>query len=134
MTQSRNRFIFCFALALFLLGPFFYAHAVSHDNNNSGPPSVEHSTITVNPSTIPPDGESEARITVLLVDKGGGPLPDGTEVRLRTSMGTIVSENPTVTQNGRAVFVIQAPDYPGHGIISLMGYPEIEPAEIRFSD
>lgn len=103
------------------------------DSDDTAPQPVDsNSSIVVNPSTIPSDGESTATVTVTLNNEEGQPVADGTEVTLVTTMGSIISDNPAATSGGNAQFTVQAPDFSGAAELFLAEFTDISRADLYF--
>jgi hypothetical protein len=91
-------------------------------------PSVadsSRSSVTANPSTLSADGTSTTTITAILLDANGNPVADGTSVTIYSTSGTITSENPKTTVQGRATFTLTASTETGTGNISISEYSGI---------
>ncbi|TWI74116.1 hypothetical protein LZ24_01056 [Desulfobotulus alkaliphilus] len=106
----------------------------------AGDPDRDFSRIVVDPASLPADGKSEGRVTVVLADKFGNPVQDGTRVELYMSSGDLLTPTggiagPGYTQetvSGRTVFRVQAADSPGFAELMLTNYRDIDKAELIF--
>ena len=75
-------------------------------------------SVDVNSSYIPADGKSFTQVLVTALDTSGGPVPDGTEIRLTTSAGDV---SPVVyTTGGRAVGVLTSSTCPQSATINAI--------------
>ncbi|PLX95943.1 MAG: hypothetical protein C0621_02950, partial [Desulfuromonas sp.] len=97
----------------------------------AGPPVAANSTLSVSPGNIPADGTSTATVAVLLRDANSNPVADDTEVTLLTTAGTITSDNPATTVQGRAAFVLQASTTVATETLSLFEVPSLS-TTVRF--
>lgn len=75
-------------------------------------------SVDVNSSYIPADGKSFTQVLVTALNTSGGPVPDGTEIRLTTSAGDV---SPVVyTTGGRAVGVLTSSTCPQSATINAI--------------
>ncbi|MBF0627329.1 MAG: hypothetical protein HQL91_03820 [Magnetococcales bacterium] len=88
----------------------------------SGTPSSGHSSIQVNPLSLPADGQSTATVTVTLHDANDNPVADQTPVTLLTSAGTLQGNASGSTLSGVATFTLVAPTTAGTAQLTTSQY------------
>lgn len=73
------------------------------------PGDIGCSDIVVNPKVLPADGTSTSTVTVILNDRLGNPVEDGTTVTLRKDPRfTVTTDDPESTSVGRVDFTVRA--------------------------
>lgn len=97
----------------------------------SGSPHALNSTLTVNPSVLPADGESKAEVIVFLRDDNGNPVKDETVVSLISSMAT-VSPIQKKTISGQASFTLTAPSIVGFETLMLLEFPDVQSVAVTY--
>lgn len=91
-----------------------------------GPADPANSSISANPASLPANGSATSTVTVTLADANGNPVPDGTEVALTSSAGTVNGSNPATTTRGRAQFTLQAPANQATANIGIQKLPSLK--------
>ncbi|MEO5331523.1 MAG: hypothetical protein H7839_05820 [Magnetococcus sp. YQC-5] len=100
----------------------------------AGPAAAAYSSITVNPESLPADGNSTATVTIVLKDANGNPVEEDTPVTFVTDKGRVgwvaVTQSGTnvgmsrsdVTTGGRITFTLIADSTAGVANISVSEY------------
>ena len=93
------------------------------------PHSIE---ITSRFSVIPPDSAAAAAIDILVLDRLGRPVIDGTPVAITTSAG-MLTQAAAVTSNGRVRAMLAAADQAGTATLSAVSGTIRSSGQIRFA-
>jgi len=88
-------------------------------------------TVTGDPTEIPANGTSTCAIAAELRFENGNPVPDGTEVALSTTLGTLSAATAT-TVGGVAQVTLTSGNTPGVATVSVTGAGATGAADVTF--
>ncbi len=93
------------------------------DGGDTGPPTVDWSLYTltgnVRSDAITADNWSESNVVITAVDADGAPPPDGAELPLQTSRGTLVGLSPS--SGGEIQATVRSGTWPGTAELTVEG-------------
>ncbi len=91
-----------------------------------------HVYLTVDPTTLPADGNTTARVEALVLDGSGHALV-GVPISFSTTLGKLPREVVTTGQDGRAAELLTAADHPGLATVSAQTPGTLAASQVTFT-